>query len=89
MNLHHRRELCAARELIELRLLGAALHALLTALCFEHPTLDALGKPTDPPTLRAARRLAAQLRLLRTTLRTYRAAVRRVMTDPLDDDIPF
>ena len=89
MNLQRRRELCAARELVEIRLLTAALDALLTALRFEHPTLDTLGEPTDPPTLRAARRLLSHLRLLRSGLRSYTAAVRRVLDDPPDDDIPF
>lgn len=89
MNLRRRRELCAARELLELRLLAAALEALLTALRFEHPSLDTLAEPTDPPTLRAARSLVSQLRLLRAGLRSYRAALRRGLVDPPDDDIPF
>jgi hypothetical protein len=89
MNLRRRRELCAARELIEIRVLAAALDALLTALRFEHPTLDTLAEPTDPPTLRAARGLVSQLRLLRAGLRSYRAALRDVLAHPPDDDIPF
>jgi hypothetical protein len=82
-------ELCAARELIEIRLLSASLDALLTVLRFEHRTVDAPGEPTDPPTLRAARRLVPQLRLLRAGLRAYRDAVRRVLADPPHDDFPF
>ena len=89
MNLRRRRELCAARELLELRLLAAALEALLTALRFEHPTLASLARPKDPPTLRAARRLVSQLRLLRSGLRSYQHTLRRVLADPPDDDIPF
>jgi hypothetical protein len=89
MNFRRRRQLCAARELLEIRLLAAALEALLTALHLEHPTLDTLAEPTDPPTLRAARSLVSQLRLLRAGLRSYRAALRDALADPADDDIPF
>jgi hypothetical protein len=90
------KELSTARELVELRLLTAALNALLTVLRFEHPTLQALAEPTDPPTLRAARRLARHALLLRAACRHYRAAcrhyraaVRRVLADPPADDFPF
>jgi hypothetical protein len=83
------KELCASRELVELRLLTAAIDALLTVLRFEHPTLEALAAPTDPPTLRAARRLARRARLLRAASRDYRAAVRRVLAQPPVDDFPF
>jgi hypothetical protein len=83
------RELYAARELIEIRLLSVSLDALLTVLRFEHRTVDAPGEPTDPPTLRAARRLVSQLRLLRAGLRAYRVAVRRALADPPQDDFPF
>ena len=83
-----RRQLYSARELLELRLLVAALDAVSTALRLEHPTLDTLAEPTEPPTLRAARRLLARVRTLRGALRSYRAAVRRVIAEP-DDDLPF
>lgn len=83
------RELCAARELIEIRLLSASLDALLTVLRFEHRTVDVPAEPTDPPTLRAARRLVSQIRLLRSGVRDYRAAVRRSLADPHQDDFPF
>lgn len=83
-----RRQLYAARELLELRLLVAALDAVSTALRLEHPTVDTLAEPTDPPTLRAARHLLARARTLRGALRAYRAAVRRVIAEP-DDDLPF
>jgi hypothetical protein len=66
------RELYAARELIELRLLAVALDALVTALRLEHATLEVLAEPTDPPTLLAARRLVVQVRSLRSALRAPR-----------------
>jgi len=83
-----RRQLYSARELLELRLLVAALDAVSTALRLEHPTVDTLAEPTDPPTLLAARHLLARARTLRGALRSYRAAVRRVIAEP-DDDLPF
>ena len=83
-----RRQLYAARELLELRLLVAALDAVSTALRLEHPTVDTLAEPTDPPTLRAARRLLVRVHALRATVRSYRTAVRRVIAEP-DDDCPF
>jgi hypothetical protein len=84
-----RRQLYAARELLELRLLVAALDAVSTALRLEHPSVDSLAEPTEPPTLRAARRLLASVHALRATVRAYRAAVRRVIAQPDDDDICF
>ena len=84
-----RRELCLAPELLELRLLAAALDALLTALRFQHPTLDRSDGPDPPPTLRAARRLALRARALRAELRAYRAALRALLQHPPDDDLPF
>jgi hypothetical protein len=83
-----RQKLYAARELLELRLLVAALDAVSTALRLEHPTIDTLAEPTDPPTLRAARHLLARVRTLRGALRAYRAAVGRVIAEP-DDELPF
>jgi hypothetical protein len=84
-----RRQLCAAPELLELRLLAAALDVLLTALRFHHPSLDELAVPTDPATLRAARRLALRARALRASMRSYRAALRRLLRSPPHDDLPF
>lgn len=84
-----RRRLYAARELLELRLLIAALDAVSTALRLEHPSVDTLAEPTDPSTLRAARHLLAQIRSLRGAVRTYRSAVHRVLEQPDDDGIPF
>jgi hypothetical protein len=77
-----RRQLYAARELLELRLLVAALDAVSTALRLEHPSVDTLAEPTDPPTLRAARDLLVRVRALRGALRAYRAAVRRGSPSP-------
>jgi len=84
-----RRQLYAARELIELRLLAVALESLVTALRLEHPTLDRPAEPTDPPTLRAARLLVLQARPLRAALRAYRASVRQSLSSPPADDLPF
>ena len=84
-----RRELYAARELIELRLLTAALDAVVTALRLEHPTLDILAEPDDPHTLVAARHVVVAVRALRAALRAYRTALRRPIAGPLYDDVPF
>jgi hypothetical protein len=84
-----RRKLYAARELVELRLLVAALDATATALRLEHPTVDTLAEPTEPTTLCAARHLLARIRSLRAAVRSYRAAVHRVLTEPDEDDLPF
>lgn len=83
-----RRKLYAARELVELRLLVAALDATATALRLEHPAVDTLAEPAEPSTLCAARQLLARIRSLRGAVRTYRSAVHRVLTEP-DDDLPF
>jgi hypothetical protein len=83
-----RQKLYAARELLELRLLSAALDAVSTALRLEHPTVDSLAEPTDPPTLCAARRLLVRVRALRSSLRAYRSALHRTLAEP-DDELPF
>jgi hypothetical protein len=83
-----RRQLYSARELLELRLLVAALDAVSIALRLEHPTVDTLAEPTNPPTLRAARNLLFQVGALRRSLHAYRRAVHRVIAEP-DDDLPF
>jgi hypothetical protein len=83
-----RRQLYAARELLEIRLLVAALDAVSMALRLEHPTVNTLAEPTDPPTLRAARKLLVRVGHLRGALRAYRAAVRRVIAEP-ENDFPF
>lgn len=84
-----RLQLCAAPELLELRMLGAALDTLLLALRFQHPTLDQPACQHDPPTLRAARRLVLRARTLRAELRSYRAALTALLRTPPDDDLPF
>jgi hypothetical protein len=84
-----RLELCAAPELLELRMLGAALDTLLLALRFQHPTLDEPAGHGEPPTLRAARRLVLRARTLRAELRSYRAALTTLLRNPPDDDLPF
>lgn len=83
-----RQKLYAARELLELRLLSAALDAVSTALRLEHPTLDRLAEPNEPPTLRAARRLLVRVRALRSSLRAYRSALHRSLAEH-DDALPF
>ncbi len=85
------RELIGARELLELRLCTAALDALSTALRLEHPSLDGPpSNPIEPPTLRAARRLHAQLRGLRAELRHYRTVLRQGLERPDEsDELPF
>lgn len=89
MNPSVRRTLYAARELLELRLLGAALDAVSTALRLEHPSVDTLADPADPPSLGAARLLLARIRSLRSAVRAYRSAVLRPREQPDEDDIPF
>jgi hypothetical protein len=83
-----RRQLHAARELLEIRLLHAALDAVSIALRLEHPSVNTLAEPTDPPTLRAARDLLVRVGALRSALRAYRATVRRVIAEP-ENDFPF
>lgn len=80
-----RKKLYAARELLELRLLVAVLDAASTALRLEHPSVDTLAEPTDPPTLRAARLLLERIRALRAAIRAYRGAVHRALAPPHDD----
>jgi hypothetical protein len=81
--------LCAAPELLELRMLAVALDTLLLALRFQHPTLDEHAGQDEPPTLRAARRLVLRARMLRAELRSYRDALRVPLRNPPDDDLPF
>ncbi len=85
------RELVGARELLELLLCAAALDALSTALRLEHPSLNGPpSDPTEPATLRAARRLHAQLRSLRAELRHYRTVLRQGLEQPNEsDELPF
>lgn len=89
MSLSVRRRLYAARELLEFRLLVAALDAVSLALPLEHPTVDTLAEPTDPLTLCAARHLLARIRSLRGAVRSYGSAVDRALVAPDDDGILF
>jgi hypothetical protein len=84
-----RRKLYAARELLELRLLLSALDAASTALRLEHPRVDTLAEPDEPPTLCSARLLLARIRSLRGAARAYRSAVLRALEAPQLEDLPF
>ena len=69
------RALAAAPELASLAIVEAALSAALVALRVEHPTLDDLAEPQEPPSLQRARRLVASAAVLAVSLRRYRVAV--------------
>ena len=80
-----------APELAVLAVLHAGLRAALVALTAEHPTLDDLGAPGEPPTLRQARRLVEAALALGAALDDYRRAVIAALgprTPPLDE-LPF
>lgn len=85
-------QLLQARELAEIALLDAALDVSERTLRHEHPSLDHEERPRDPPSLRAARRLADHLSRTRRELSRYRAVLRRSFVSrrisPFDD-IPF
>ena len=68
-------ELRRAPELAVLTMLHAGLRAALAALRAEHPTLDDLGAPGEPPTLRHARRLVGAALSMTAVLDDYRRAV--------------
>lgn len=80
-----------APELAVLAVLHAGLRATLVALAAEHPTLDDLGAPGEPPTLRQARRLVGAALALSAALDNYRRAVIATLGPriPPLDDIPF
>lgn len=69
------RALAAAPELASLAIVEAALIAALVALRVEHPTLDDLAEPQEPPSLHRARSLVASAAVLAVSLRRYRVAV--------------
>jgi len=71
-------ELLLARELAEIAILDAALDVSERTLRHEHPSLECDGHPHDPPSLRAARRLAGHLRRARRELNRYRAVLRPI-----------
>jgi len=84
-------DLRQAPELAVLAVLQAGLRATLVALSAEHPTLDDLGAPREPPTLRQARQLVAAALALSTALDDYRHAVIATLGPriPPVDDVPF
>lgn len=84
-------DLRQAPELAVLAVLHAGLRATLVALTAEHPTLDDLGDPHEPPTLRQARRLVGAALALSAALDGYRRAVIAAVNPriPPLDDVPF
>ena len=84
-------DLRQAPELAVLAVLHAGLRATLVALPAEHPTLDDLGGPREPPTLQQARRLVAAALALSAALDDYCRAVIAAVGPPIPplDDVPF
>jgi hypothetical protein len=80
-----------APELAVLTVLHVGLRAALVALTAEHPTLDDLGAPGEPPTLRQARRLVGSALALSAALDDYRRTVIAALGPriPPLDDLPF
>jgi hypothetical protein len=81
-------DLLSAPELGIIGVLEVALTALRAALILEHSTLiDELGSPTEPRTLRAARRLTLDAGRLSRALARYRRALAlsRAPPKPSDD----
>jgi len=76
------RALAAAPELASLAIVEAALAAALVALRVEHPTLDDLAEPQEPPSLQRARSLVASAAVLAVSLRRYRVAVLAALRPP-------
>ena len=66
-----------APELAVLAMLHDAIRVALLALVAEHPALDDLVPPPEPPTLRRARRLAHTLHRVHRAIEDYRRAVIR------------
>lgn len=89
MNLAQRRRLYAARELVEIAVVRAALDALDIALELEHPTISEINEAGDPPTLRRARAVARFATDLRCALVQYCKALDRAFDTVPDDDLPF
>ena len=82
----------AAPELAVIALLDDAARTALVALLAQHPTLDDLGGPREPPTLRRARTLAATASAMRDALDRYREGVMGDLADvpdSPDDELPF
>jgi hypothetical protein len=84
-------DLRQAPELAVLAVLHATLRAALIALTAEHPTLVELGPPTEPPSLRQARRFVASALALAAALDDYRHAVIAALSPHVasDNDLPF
>ena len=84
-------DLLSAPELGIIGVLEVALIALRAALILEHPTLiDELSSPSEPRTLRAARRLTLDAGPLSHALARYRRALALARAPPNDsDDWPF
>jgi hypothetical protein len=80
--------LCAAPELVVVRLLDAALVALRHALLAEHPLLDAAPSGDDPLVRQRARRALRHATRLRRALRAYRREVDDALEAP-DEPLPF
>jgi hypothetical protein len=81
--------LLIAPEIIVVDLVDHALLALERALRVEHPLLDA-PTPTDhPPARRHARHVLRHARRLRRALRAYRDAVRHILREAGQDDLPL
>ena len=79
------RELWALPELALVPALLAALDGLLASLRAQHGTLQDHAHPADPPSLRAARALAAELLHARHAITRYTRAVRRTLRAPRSD----
>lgn len=88
MKLEIRRNLYAARELVELAIVQACLDALHVALHLEHPTLADRSSFGDPITLRRARKVERFARCLRRAIAEYRRAVQADI-DKEADELPF
>jgi hypothetical protein len=85
------RELWALPELALVPALLAAVDGLLASLHAQHGTLCEPCQPGDPPSLRAARVLAAELLRVRSAIIRYTRAARRTLREPRADDhsLPF
>lgn len=88
MKLEIRRNLYAARELVELAIVQACLDALHVVLHLEHPTLTDPSSLGDPLTLRRARRVDRFARGLRRAIGDYRRALQADI-DKEADQLPF
>lgn len=88
MKFEIRRNLYAARELVELAIVQACLDALHVVLHLEHPTLADRSSLVYPITLRRARKVDRFARALRRAIGDYRRAVQADI-DKEADDLPF